>query len=149
MVLNALSEGSGAKHGEMADKHPSNWKWWLLVTGLAAAHFVVLMFVIFSFTVGVYSGPRRPHYQPPWLYHAFINVFGFPGILITRIARLGPNDGTVGWSLIAVTCLLWGCVWAEPFRRRCGWQPWRFSIRELLLVTTIVAAILGLFVLLK
>jgi hypothetical protein len=132
----------------MAEKSPSNWKWWCLVVGLAVAHFIVVMIVVLSFLPVVYSGPPRPPYQPPWLYYAFVNVFAFPATAISRIAHFGPKDGVLGISILMLTCLLWGGIWAEPFRRRYGWKPWRFSIRELLVVTTIIAAILGILVLL-
>ena len=128
----------------VADTRLDKWKWCWLVVKLAAAHFVVVLFVFFATLPGVHSGARLPPYQPPWLSYAFLYIFGFPASAVSRLAHLGPNDGVLGESLFMLTCLLWGCVWAEPFRRKYGWQPWRFSIRDLLVATTMVSVVMGL-----
>jgi hypothetical protein len=136
---------------DMAEIRSSNWKWWALVAGLGFAHFVVVLYVDIAFSM---PSPRPrpiggPPYQPPWHYYAFLNILAFPASVIFRIARPGPGDGVFGLSILMVTCFLWGCLWAEPFRRRAGWKPWRFSTRELLVITTIIAMLLGMLVLLN
>jgi hypothetical protein len=132
----------------MSYERPSKWKWFGLVAGLAVAHFIGVLIVEATLNP-IFSRPRRPPVQPTWLYHVLIDVFLFPASVIFRVTRPGPTDGVFGLSVLMFTCLFWGCVWAEPFRRSYGWHPWRFSIRELLVVTTIVAATLGLLVALK
>jgi hypothetical protein len=131
----------------MADERPSNWRCWGLVAGLAAAHFVVVLTVDFFIAPQLFV-PMSPRHQPPWLHYAFVGVFLFPASVIFYATRPGPDDGVLGISISILTCLLWGCVWAEPFRRKYGWQPWHFSIQDLLILTTAAAAILGLLVLL-
>lgn len=135
---------------EPSEKRSGIIQWCCLVVGLAVAHFLMLCFVEAAFISRVYSGPRLPGpNQPPLLYHVFMYVFAFPGLEIVRAAHLGPQDGAIGLSLLAVTCLLWGCAWAEPFRRKYGWQPWRFNVRDLLAVTTVAAVILAVIALLS
>jgi hypothetical protein len=134
---------------ESARKRADILKWGGLAAGLAVAHFFVLSFVAIAFMPGVTSGLVRPPYRPPWLFYAFMDVFGFPATTIFRIWRPGSADGGFAMSILIPTCLLWGYVWAEPFRRSCGWQPWRFSTGDLLVVTTIIAAILGVTALLN
>ena len=129
----------------MAEKRPSNWQWWALVAGLGVAHFVVMLIVEANFNPPIIR--RGPLVKPPWLYNAFMNTFTFPASVIIPAARLGPNDGVLGVPILILTLLLWGAVWAEPFSRKHGWQPWRFSIRELLVLAAIVAVIFGLLVL--
>ena len=129
----------------MTEKRPSNWKWWALVAGLAVAHFVVTSIVEANLNpIWVRHGPRG---EPSWLYFAFMNTFMFPASVVVPAGRLGPNDGVLAVPILILTLLLWGAVWAEPFRRKYGWRPWRFSIRELLVLTAIVAVIFGLLVL--
>ena len=72
-----------------------------------------------------------------------MNVFTFPANLVFRLVRPGPRDGVFGLAIIILTCFLWACVWAEPFRRSYGWRPWRFSMRELLILTAAIAVIFG------
>ncbi|HEX4415987.1 MAG TPA: hypothetical protein VH107_20315 [Lacipirellulaceae bacterium] len=71
-----------------------------------------------------------------------MNVFTLPIRPIIWLFRLGPEDSAVGTFLIIFTYFLWGSVWAEPFRRKYGWRPWRFTIRELLGVITAIAVLL-------
>jgi hypothetical protein len=131
----------------MSTSRNGAWKWFLLVIGLATAHFVIVMFVD-----GWFSGPQtsvrpwRPSYQPPWLYYAFIFVFAFPATIIFRIVRPGPEDGLFAGAVLIPTFLMWGCIWAEPFRRHYRWQPWRFSVKDLIIVTTGVGILLAIVI---
>lgn len=128
----------------MEEKRPSNWRWWLLAAGLGFVHFIVVVFVEISFGPLARRSPSNfPRYQPSWFYYAFMNVFTFPLIPLFRSIHLGPKDGAIGLSIVIFTCFVWGGVWAEPFRWKFGWRPWRFSIRELFVVTAAVAGILG------
>jgi hypothetical protein len=132
----------------MADNRQNSRKWWGLVTLLAAAHFLLAITMVAYFEPFI-TNLRPPIYKPPWLYYAFMTIFLFPASVIFRIVRPGPDDGVFGMSVLIFTCLAWGCVWAEPFRRQYGWRPWRFTIRGLLIVTAVVAALLGLLVLME
>lgn len=136
----------------MEDNRSNNWKWWALVAALGFLHIVVLMWVDMQVFLN-YHGPRsRPigaPTQPPWVYFAFMNTFGFPASIVFRFVHPGLHDAVYGYSMLLLTGFLWGCLWAEPFRRRYGWKPWRFSTRDLLLITTAAAIVLGLIAMLK
>jgi hypothetical protein len=125
---------------DMQEKRPGNWRWWLLAAGLGFVHVLVLALIEVNF--GPLSDDHR-RYDPPWIYYAFMNVFTLPIKPIVWLFHLGPNDGMVGTFLIIFTYFLWGSVWAEPFRRKCGWHPWRFGVRELFVLTAAIAGILA------
>jgi hypothetical protein len=129
----------------MTEQRSSTWKWWLLVVGLAFAHVVLLMVGEAMLSPGIVDNLRRPRPLPSLFYYPFMYVFGFPATLIFRIARPEPRNILIPPILI-LTWLFWGCIWAEPFRRAYSWQPWRFTVRDLLIVTTTIAAIFGLLV---
>ncbi len=131
----------------MTEKPSGMWKWCLLVVALAIVHLVVVTYVDLWFTHPRF-GPRAinaPPYQPLWPYFVFINVLAFPAAAVFQWYRGSPDYNAVRVPLVVLTCLLWGCIWAEPFRRKYGWKPWRFTTRDLFIMTTIVAALLGLF----
>jgi hypothetical protein len=135
----------------MEEKRPKNWQWWLLALGLGFVHFWVWVFV--ELNIGPLSqfsrGSNWPRYQPPWFYYAFTKVFIFPWSVIFPLIphgpKIQPSPQYEVFALLGIvlTCFLWGMVWTEPFRWKFGWRPWRFSIREVLAVTTAVAGVLG------
>jgi hypothetical protein len=135
---------------DMEEKCPSNWRWWLLAAGLGFVHFWLCVFVEFNFGPLASLNPSNfPRYQPSWFYYVFMNVFIFPWSVIFPLMPRGPkihpspHDEVIVLFGIILTCFLWGMVWAEPFRRKFRWRPWRFSIREVLALTTGVAGLLG------
>jgi hypothetical protein len=83
------------------------------------------------------------------LYFVFINVFAFPAYAIYSWYRGSPDYNAVRVPLVILTGVLWGCIWAEPIRRKFGWQLSQVTIRDLLIITTIVAALLGLYIWLR
>jgi hypothetical protein len=127
----------------MTERRSGTWKWWLLVVGLAVAHFAFLMLGERLLNPVFHDRLSPSQLEPPWLYYAFICVFAFPATLIFWITKPGPKDGVFGWSILIPTLILWGCVWAEPIRRRHGWRPW---VLDLLIVTTTIAIILALLI---
>jgi hypothetical protein len=135
----------------MEEKRRRNWPWWLLAAGLAFVHFVIVVFVAFHFGPSMTWSSTRPRYQPGWFYYAFLNVFTFPWSVIYPLIPQGPRVPinpkveVFRWGCITLTCFLWGMMWAEPFRWKYGWRPWRFTIRELLGVTAIAEGLLGWF----
>jgi hypothetical protein len=54
------------------------------------------------------------------------------------------GESPVVVTLLPLNSFFWGCVMAEPFRYWCGWPPWRFSLRTLLVITTVIAVLLGI-----
>ncbi len=138
----------------MEEKRRRNWPWWLLALAFGFVHFWVCIFVEVNFGplagfsyISHFPGDRPP--PPTWFYYAFINVFAFPATVIDPLIPRGPKiqpsleHEVCVFLVIILTCFLWGMVWAEPFRWKFGWRPWRFTIRELLGATAAVACVLG------
>ena len=104
--------------------------WWITASCLAVAHFLALASVIYYCLDKYYEQPCP------------LDVVGqgllMPAYLLFPIAR------SCSILLVPLNSFLWGCILAEPLRWWFGWPAWRFSVRTLLVVMTLVSVLLGL-----
>jgi hypothetical protein len=128
----------------MSGQRSGEWKWCLLIFGLAVLHFIVVMCLVVAFHPPITAPPAPPGTlgRPSPRYDAMVNVAAFPASLVLRAMPLRPEYNCYRPAVIVASCRLWGCIWAEPFRRMYGWQHWRFTTRDLLILTRIFAALL-------
>src|SRR5437868_3709657 len=72
-----------------------------------------------------------------------VGAIALGGALVDTTAR---SDARLGLQLLGIAAIFWGALVA--WFVLCGLVPmqWQFSIRMLLLITTLVAAVLGLIV---
>ena len=99
---------------------------------LAAAHFLALVSAFYYCFNNYYAQPCPLGFIEQGLL--------FPAYLLFSFTR----EHFIVFVLVPANCFLWGCVLAEPFRWGFGWPAWRFSVRTLLIVMTLVAVLLGL-----
>jgi hypothetical protein len=103
--------------------------WWGVATCFGVAHFIALAGYIFYCLDQYYDAPC------PLESTAFV--------LVLPAYFFFPLVGEAAVCLLPFNSFLWGCVLAEPVRWWLGWPPWRFSLRTLLIITTLVALLLG------
>ena len=106
-------------------------KWWITVACFAVGHFLTVVGVL-SYCLDQYYRKACP-----------LDTLGM--ILVSPVCflPLEPHHPLIMPLFLSNSCL-WGCVLAEPFRWWFGWKPWRFSLRTLLIATTIIAVVLGM-----
>jgi hypothetical protein len=107
-----------------------NPKWWATTLIFAAVHFVALVAANFYCLDNYYDKPC----PIDWLGKTLISPahFFFPLL----------GNSSAGLFLLPLNSFLWGAVLAEPIRWFCGWPAWRFSLRTMLIVTTVIALLL-------
>jgi hypothetical protein len=115
-------------------------RWWRVVFAFASIYWVAW------FAAGMNC--RDCTADERCLFCPIVEILSFPAIalepaieFIDAYPALGPPAFL---SVILINSVLWGAVLAEPVRWWFGWPPWRFSLRTLLIATTLVAVVLGL-----
>ncbi len=111
--------------------------WWAVVVGFAVAHFLSLVGTVFYCVDNYYEQPCP------------LDPIGY--VLASPMYLLLPllENSALSLLLLPLNSLFWGCVLAEPVRWWCGWPPWRFSLRTLLIIITTAAVLLGILVALR
>jgi hypothetical protein len=108
--------------------------WWVVASCFAAGHFLVL------FCANYYCYDQ--YYGQPCPLDPIVDFLLSPAFFF-------PLDENTAFLLLPLNSFFWGCLLAEPVRWWFGWPPWRFSLRTLLIILTLIAVLLGATTLMK
>jgi hypothetical protein len=111
-------------------------RWWRVALTLASIHLLVVLVV--------WMGCSNCTADERCRQCAVGEILICPALLLDPVVKAAPGLRTVVPLFILLNSFLWGCVLAEPVRWWFGWPPRRFSLRTLLIATTLVAILLGL-----
>jgi hypothetical protein len=104
--------------------------WWVLAIGFAIGHFTAFGCVFFYCLDNYYDGAC----PLDWLGMTLV----LPAYFIF------PLLGKISFVLLPLNSFFWGCVLAEPVRWWLGWPSWRFSLRTMLIIMTLIALLLAM-----
>jgi hypothetical protein len=106
--------------------------WWVGAIGSAIAHF--------AFLVGTIIYCLDHYYEQPCPLDLLGKVLISPAYFFLPLLGNTP----LVLVLLPLNSFFWGCALVEPIRWWCGWPPWRFSLRTLLIAFTVIAVLLAL-----